>query len=141
MSNPQLGYWTCERGGKAEVYQTLKKGRHFYTKCSCCGLNQGTGTARQQAIFDEVELFAEVTIARPSGVVDKADPGAVVNDPPKVEHKPRQKPVPKVEPDFDPTLPADEPVAVEPEPEKKSSGVLLALSVFAAAVGVGVWMG
>lgn len=140
MSNPQLGYWTCERGGKADVYQTLKKGRHFYTKCSCCGLNQGTGTARQQAIFDEAEFFQEVTIARPSGVVDKADPGAVVNDPPKVEHKPKQKPEPKAAPDFDPTLPVDEPVQVIDEPKKGFARFLPGVILLVAA-GVGAWMG
>lgn len=135
--NPILGYWTCERGGKAEVFQTLKKGRHFYTRCSCCGLNQGTGIARQQAIFDEMALFEGVTIARPSGVVDKTDPGRVVNDPPKITHEKKQDP--KVDLDFDPAIqdPDDE---KNVEPEKKQGSVLVPLAIFCAAVGAGLWM-
>lgn len=127
--NEVLGHWTCEQGGRAEVMQTKKRGRHFYTRCDCCGLNQGTGQKRQQRIFDEAEFSDRAALVIPSNV----EVGNVIPD--------KSEPVPKPEPaDFDPT---------EPEPESEPSGVtsgavgfkkFIPGAVLLLAAGVGVWM-
>lgn len=127
--NQLLGHWKCERGGNAEVFQTKKRGSHFYTRCDCCGLNQGTGAGRQQDIYDNAVFLSGVTVVKPSNVSDT--PGQKV-----IEHEPvRVEPVTR---DFDPAIDIqDEPVE---EPEKKTGGVLLPLSIFFAAVGAGLWL-
>ena len=71
--NQVIGYWTCQEGGKAEVFQTKKRGRHFYTRCTCCGFQQGTGANRQQKIYDEAEFLSGVTVVKPSNVNDRED--------------------------------------------------------------------
>lgn len=131
--NILLGHWTCERGGRAEVRQTKKAGRHFYTHCECCGLNQGTGAKRQQEIYDGAEFIAGVTVVRPSSVNEKA--ARVVDDQPKKEPEKIGAPVR----DFDPTLKADEP-EVEPASSKGFSAFIPGL-IFVVAAGVGIWMG
>ena len=128
--NQLLGHWKCERGGNAEVYQTKKRGSHFYTRCECCGLNQGTGAGRQQDIYDNAVFLPGLTVVKPTNVgeqkakvIESDSPGDTGKLPP-----PR---------DFDPAVD----VPPEPqEPEKKASGVLLPLSIFIAAVGAGLWI-
>lgn len=127
--NPLLGHWTCEQGGRAEVRQTKKQGRHFYTRCECCGLNQGTGKKRQQAIYDNTEFLQGVTVSRPSGVEDK---GRVVSEQPEIE--PEKLPPPTG--DFDPGEVEDD----EQPQEADSKPKLLALGAFALALGVGAWL-
>jgi hypothetical protein len=124
--NQLLGHWTCERGGRAEVRQTKKQGKHFYTRCECCGLNQGTGKVRQQAIYDNTEFVAGITVTRPSGVEEKSL--SVVADQP--EKAPENSPG-----DFDPNEPVDS--EETEQPAKKSW--LVPLVIFAAAVGAGLW--
>lgn len=128
-TNPKIGVWKCERGGEAEVFQTVKRGRHFYTKCDCCGLNQGTGAGRQQQIFDQAQFFDRAAIVIPSGVTAS---GAKV-----IEQKPEPE---KIAHDFDPSQPA-------PEDEKSeavapSGGIKRFIPglAFLAAAGVGLWM-
>lgn len=128
--NALLGYWTCERGGRAEVRQTKKQGRHFYTKCDCCGLNQGTGAKRQQEIWDSAEFVDKSVVARPLNVVIDA---VAVNEPaPKVE-------APKVDPvgDFNPTA---EPVVSPPSEQKNGFVKFVPGLVLLAAAGVGAWL-
>lgn len=119
----------------AAVRQTKKKGNHFYTQCDCCGLNQGTGAVRQQAIYDKAEFTPGVTFARPSNVVEKSKQVSEASVAPALEAKAQSEP----EPDFNPNEP--EPVS---EPEPKSSGglsaKLIAGAVFVVAAGVGLWM-
>lgn len=67
---PLLGHITCPMGGKAEVRQTSKRGAHFYTRCDCCGLMQGTGDKVQQKIWDNAEWLTGAVYVRPSRVVD-----------------------------------------------------------------------
>lgn len=66
--NEKIGVWPCRGGGLADVYQTKKQGKHFYTRCDCCGLNQGTGKALQQHIYDTARFIDKSSIAVPSGV-------------------------------------------------------------------------
>lgn len=69
LYNEKLGTWTCSNGGEAGVFQTKKNGRHFYTRCECCGLQQGTGKTRQQRIWNEAQWLVPVDqIAKPSNV-------------------------------------------------------------------------
>ncbi|WP_019603217.1 hypothetical protein [Teredinibacter turnerae] len=128
--NELLGYWTCPQGGRAEVFQTKKRGNHFYTRCKCCGLNQGTGAERQQRIYDEAQFKPEVTFKVPSNVKPESDSEV---------HEVRE--VKALESDFDPTA---EPEVSEPEPARPiiSGGAKtgLALLAFSAAVGVAAWM-
>jgi hypothetical protein len=135
--NPILGYWKCERGGRAEVRQTKKKGRHLYTQCQCCGLNQGTGDARQQQIWDEMETLPEATIVRPSNVQETKP---YLSEDGATEPKKPSEPEPKAPSDFDPAEP--EP---ESEPEPTASGFsgtkLVAGLALILAAGAGAWMG
>lgn len=134
---PILGTWTCERGGTADVRQTVKKGRHFYTQCGCCGLNQGTGAKRQQDIWDNATFVDGSTVVRPANV---SETKAAVNDPtglPESETKPQ--PISEPVGDFDPT---------EPEPgsetERSSPGFdrgkIFAGVALVLAAGAGIWM-
>jgi len=130
--NILLGHWTCERGGRAEVRQTKKAGRHFYTRCDCCGLIQGTGSKRQQDIYDNAEFIPGVIVVRPSSVNEKS--AKVVDEQPKKEPEKIGAPVQ----DFDPTLKTDEP---EKEPAaKKGLSVFVPGLVFVVAAGLGVWI-
>lgn len=130
-ANPKIGVWTCEQGGTAEVFQTVKRGRHFYTKCECCGLNQGTGAGRQQRIFNEAKFIDRAAIAIPSGVT--VGGGNVIDQPAKGQER--------IALDFDPTEPAPQSEA-ESEPTKAGAGFKRFLPgvLFIAAAGVGLWM-
>lgn len=130
QTNPKIGHWTCEQGGDAEVFQTVKRGRHFYTKCECCGLNQGTGAARQQRIFDGAQFIDRAAIAIPSGVTIAGG---------KVIDQPAQEPE-KVALDFDPTEPAEGEVVSERPPVEANFKRFLPGILFVAAAGVGLWM-
>lgn len=129
-ANPKIGVWKCERGGVAEVFQTVKRGRHFYTKCDCCGLNQGTGVGRQQQIFDEAEFFDRAAIVIPSGVTAG---GAKVIESSPVEPE-------KIADDFDPSRPVPE--EEKSAPVEQGGGIKRFIPglVFLTAAGVGLWM-
>lgn len=136
-NNILLGHVKCSQGGRAEVRQTSKRGRHFYTRCDCCGLNQGTGAARQQHIYDNAEFIAGVTIVKPSNVDETSD---AVGDSKRIEavQESEREPAPKREAvgDFDPT-------ASESEPEKSEPRGLVRFLpgvILLAAAGVGAWM-
>lgn len=128
--NQLLGHWTCERGGNAEVYQTKKRGSHFYTRCECCGLNQGTGAGRQQDIYDKAVFLPGLTVVKPSNVGESK--AKVIEAGPVVDREKLPPPG-----DFDPTV--VDPNEVQ-EPVKKAGGVLLPLSIFVAALGAGIWI-
>lgn len=138
--NPKIGTWKCERGGAADVFQTVKKGRHFYTHCECCGLNQGTGSRRQQQIFNEAQFIDKTSVVIPSGVsMSESSESSKV-----IEHEPVRPALEKIPnaaaADFDPKeIPADEP---KPS-DKKIAGIarfLPGLALFALAAGAGLWM-
>lgn len=125
----------------AEVYQTKKRGNHFYTKCDCCGLNQGTGASRQQEIWDKATITPGLTIVKPSNVTEKSEP---VTEKPALEAAKPSEPEPKkaseAKADFDPSEPEK---PSEPEPERAGSslnGKLIAGAVFIIAAGLGAWM-
>ncbi|HCS65472.1 MAG TPA: hypothetical protein DIW64_16185 [Cellvibrio sp.] len=124
--NPILGHWTCPQGGKAEVYQTKKAGRHFYTRCACCGLMQGTGAALQQSIFDNAEFIAGISVVAPSNVV--MDRSRVV-----------EGEIAKPALDFDPSEPVQG-EEVEAAPEKSKFNYLVPLGAFLAAGAAALWM-
>lgn len=136
--NELLGHVTCPQGGRAEVRQTKKAGRHFYTSCECCGLNQGAGQARQQHIYDNAEFLQGVTVVRPSNVTETAKP---VNDPEPV--KPAEASEPESKGQLEPVGDFD-PAATEPESNNApaSRGLVRFLPgvILLAAAGVGAWM-
>lgn len=129
--NPLLGHWTCERGGRAEVRQTVKKGRHFYTNCDCCGMNQGTGVRRQQEIWDKAEFIDKTVVVRPSNVAIDV---AAVNEP-VVEKVESVKPGPAE--DFNPKT---EPVEQLPAEQKQGFVKFVPGLVLLVAAGVGAWL-
>ena len=126
--NQKIGTWECERGGLADVFQTVKRGRHFYTKCECCGLNQGTGAGRQQQIFDEAQFIDKTSVVIPSGVTVG---GARV-----IESAPEPK---KIELDFDPAQPVESESKAVQVKERSIVRFVPAIA-FLAAAGVGLWM-
>ncbi len=132
--NQKIGTWTCEQGGDAEVFQTVKRGRHFYTRCECCGLNQGTGVKRQQRIFDEAKFLDKSAVFIPSGV--SASGGVVI------EQEPVKKSGAPVL-DFDPNEKAPEEIVqsapVQPA-DKPGFARFLPGVILLAAAGVGLWM-
>lgn len=133
--NQKIASWVCERGGQADVFQTVKRGRHFYTRCDCCGLNQGTGSARQQQIFDEAVFLDKSAVVIPSGV---SASGAKVIEP-DPEKKPAVENIGHVPgDDFDPSAVVDD---VEPVTEKPRSAMrFFPAVVLLAAAGFGLWM-
>lgn len=135
--NPKLGTVPCPAGGVADVYQTRKRGRHFYTRCTCCGLLQGTGQKRQQQIWDSAEFLPGVTVHKPANVEDggQGEPEPTVAP---------EAPQPAAAPagDFDPAADT-EPETEEQEPEASGGGIrkgLAAVGVTLLAVGAGLWM-
>lgn len=136
--NPKLGTVRCPAGGVADVYQTRKRGRHFYTRCECCGLMQGTGQKRQQYIWDNAEFLPGVTVHKPANVEDagKGEPEQTGG-----EQTGGKLAYSAPEPDFDPAEEPEEP-GQEGENENKRpirTG-LAALGVTLLAVGAGLWM-
>lgn len=142
MANEIIGYWTCPEGGKAEVTQTKKRGRHFNTRCDCCGFNQGTGAPRQQKIWDQAEFLPGVTVVRPSNVTEtQAKPPVNEPEPETVPATVEQPALTELD-DYDP----DELSDPEPEPEteqappaagsglRKAAGVSLILGAVCALV-------
>lgn len=138
--NEKIGTWVCGGGGVADVYQTKKQGKHFYTRCDCCGLVQGTGKALQQRIYDTAKFIDKSAIAVPSGV----DIGAFLDAEVGQEFKQTEAPVNNDKQqseavDFDPTeIEESEPVRREGVGFFKK---IVPFFVVAAAVGVGAWMG
>ena len=137
--NELLGHVKCSQGGRAEVRQTKKAGRHFYTSCECCGLNQGAGQTRQQYIYDNAEFLQGVTVVRPSNVTETAKPP--VNEPEPVkpaesEQEPKSQPEPAS--DFDPTATEQESDVV---PASSGFARFLPGVILVIAAGVGAWMG
>jgi hypothetical protein len=133
-NNQLLGYWVCDQGARAEVRQTKKQGRHFYTRCDCCGLNQGTGKKRQQLIYDNTEFIPGVTVTRPAGVEEKSL--SVVADQPEKTEKTETELL--TDSDFNP----NEPEETE-RPQVAENGLKKAIVpgvIFLLAVGAGIWM-
>jgi hypothetical protein len=127
--NQVLGHWVCPQGGQAKVYQTKKAGRHFYTRCDCCGLIQGTGEILQQRIWDEAEFIKGVGIVAPSNVSTTKTERVIEDEP--------SKPAEPVG-DFDPTEVSEDKQA-KVEPSQPKFGFMVPLAVFAAAAGV-AWL-
>lgn len=139
--NPLLGHWQCERGGTASVRQTTKKGRHFYTNCECCGLNQGTGEDRQQAIWDEAKFIPGTSFVKPANVSDTKQK-APVNEPEPAPEPEKLEQTKRAEPsDFDPTQSEPESeTESEPSEPKAWKGKAFAGIALILAAGVGAWM-
>lgn len=113
-----IGKYTCPVGGaEAQIQQGNRKGKHFITRCECCGFNQGTGKARQQRIWDEAEWIGETPEPPVNVTVTKSEGSR-----PKTETEPDR--------DFEPDLDL---VEREEQPKKSKKG-LVALVV--AGVGV-----
>ena len=140
--NELLGHWKCPGGGDAEVYQTKKRGRHFYTKCECCGLQQGTKPGRQQKIWDEAKFIDGVTRVRPSNVIDRGD-NIIENTPEDSSEvsKVESEPQPKVESDFDPNESEPAQQQVSDEKPRGYSRFLIAGGIFLGSLVAGLWMG
>lgn len=137
-TRPALGVWRCPMGGSALVYQTVKAGNHFYTHCACCGLQQGTGAARQQRIWDETEFYNRGSVVRPGNVAIDLKPESEPSEAATAEAVPD-----KGEADFDPGEREVDPEA-EKQPEKREGGgvlkkVIPLVLLFGAGV-VGSWM-
>ena len=131
--NEKLGTWICSQGGTADVFQTKKLGRHFYTRCDCCGLNQGTGIARQQKIFDEAVFINPSVVVMPTNVKITG----VIGDAPG-SAKPKKESVAAI--DFDPTEKVDPVESPAPAAQNFFTSKIIAGMVMVAAAGVGVWM-
>lgn len=134
---PLLGHIECQMGERAEVRQTSKRGAHFYTRCDCCGLMQGTGAKVQQKIWDKAEWLPGAVYSRPSNVTDKGlEPVAAIEVVPAIEQKPVEREgVEEYElGDFESEIEES-----QNEPAESGEGVkkgLLALGVTVLAAGV-----
>lgn len=133
--NEKLGTWKCSAGGTADVFQTKKLGRHFYTHCACCGLNQGTGAARQQKIFDEAVFINPSAVLVPSNV----KVGNVVSSVPPELEKPESVKQSAPAQDFNPNEPVEQ-VAQSAPAQPFPTGKLFAGVVLLLAAGAGAWM-
>ncbi|WP_444959534.1 hypothetical protein [Microbulbifer sp. VVAC002] len=129
--NPVIGSWQCPEGGTAVVRQASKRGRHFYTQCDCCGVNMGTGAARQTKIWREAEFQAGADVFKPSNVSDEGQGEAL----------PAAREAPQSEPQGEPVGERWRPGEEEEEPQAKPAAsrapwVALGVGVVALAVGV-----
>ena len=138
-ARPAVGTWRCPMGGNALVYQTVKKGNHFYTHCSCCGLVQGTGQSRQQRIWDEAEFYKKADVVRPANVA--------IDVKPESEPSPSEPPTAEATPDnglkdFDPSEPESEPES-EKQAAPQAGGALkklLPFGILFLAGAIGSWI-
>lgn len=156
--NPVIGRWECPAGGDmAAVFQTKRRGRHFYTKCTCCGTNQGQEAKRQQRIWEEAQWLPDAVVVRPSNVKDngQALAGQVEQSRQNQERDQRQAPdqerdqVPAEQgaarqwtlkdADSDPAAdPADDP-AEGPEAGSSKGALIAGAVLVAAAIGGAMW--
>lgn len=140
--NPVIGHWQCTEGGKAEVRQAAKRGRHFYTQCECCGVQMGTGAARQTKIWNEAEFLPGVNVIKPGNVTDEGQGESL----PAVREAAEPKPEPAKGGDgeaggrWKPGMGEPEETETETEQPSGNRGPLVALGVALAALGAGVWM-
>lgn len=105
--------------------QSKRRGRHLYTSCPSCGLDQRTGAEVQNRIWHSMEWRAGVDRMhhRPSSVRD----GWV----PKEEHRKEPELGPKLGEDWSPVT---EEETESPQPEAKLVGSNRAMVAVAAAV-------
>lgn len=100
-NNDVLGYITCEAGGRASVHKTTRgKGRFFYTRCDCCGCDQRNGSAVQSRIYNQTQWLDEKP-EPPPGWMEPSEPSNS-KVPDEIEE-------PKIEPENEPEIIADEP--------------------------------
>lgn len=143
-SNPVLGAIQCPMGNEAQVYQTKKRGRHFYTRCKCCGLQQGTGAERQTDIWSRAKFIADVTVVKPSNVTDSGP--TPVNEPepasePKAAESGQASLSGATQGDFDPNAEPED--SGEREQTAGGSGwrkAAAAVGITTVAAGIGWWM-
>ncbi|MBE0507793.1 MAG: hypothetical protein IBX50_13965 [Marinospirillum sp.] len=131
INNPVLGVCECpECGGQASVMQSKRRGRHLYTNCSSCGLDQRTGAEVQNRLWHGTEWKTGVDPMhhRPSSVVDGWKP------------KPQAEPQPSVAPaepmpDWSPDDPADQQESAV-KPKSGAGRALVALGLTVATVAL-----
>lgn len=81
--NPVLGTVVCGGcGGQATVKQVKRRGKHLYTQCVECGIDQRTGKAVQNEIWHGCTWKAGVDSMqhRPANIVDDFILGSVKDD-------------------------------------------------------------
>lgn len=145
--NPRIGEIECrDCDGVAVVKQAGRRGNHFYTDCPGCGINQATGAARQQMIWDNARFDAGATVKRPNNVSDKGP--APVNEPvqtekptdaptgPAIEQQPAQ---PAEQTDFDPTETEPETDAPTDAPPSLARKLLPGLILVGAGIAGALW--
>ncbi|WP_086931445.1 hypothetical protein [Agarilytica rhodophyticola] len=149
--NVQIGTWKCSCCGEdAKVFQTKKRGAHFYTYCDASGWNQGTRAARQNKIWREASFKPGLTVTRPSNVTE-SEPNVVTEvseDEPIVTTELTEVEViaeteltenlGEVETDFNPNE------AAEPSSELEESGsrlpnIVAGIALIGSAIGGWLW--
>ena len=70
--NEVLGSIPCDCGRNADVMQTKRAGKHLYSRCADCGLDQRTGAKVQTRLWLETEWRNGVKPPRPSNVSESA---------------------------------------------------------------------
>jgi len=136
-TNPLLGHVECRECLKpAEVYQTKRSGRHFYTDGCACGRNDGTKAPRQQRIWDEAKFLDDSSVHRPSNVTDEPK-GEIVT-----ETVPDAPDTVDVDADQGGGEPADEDdIDIGDAPRKRGKGLIALGVVLLSTVGGVLWMG
>ncbi len=133
--NPILGKIKCELGSYAEVRQTIKRGRHFYTDCECCGKNQGTKQKRQQKIWDEAEFLEGAVVVKPSNVTDTVKPTQS-----EVVSEPEGQVQAESDDDFNPNADLETADEDAPASGSKIKKAAAAVGVVLLGVGGGLWL-
>lgn len=114
-----IGRYTCPVGGeRGTIQQTNRKGKHFATRCTCCGFNQGTAAKWQQWLWNNAEWVGETP-----------EPPINVTLGERVK-----EPEPESQADFDPETEMHE-TETETKPKAKSTGKKLAVAGL-ATVGI-----
>ena len=125
-----LGEVVCPVGGQvAYVYKARGRRQTLYSRCECCGCNQGNGPAFQRALSQFV----------PVGSINRGAIGQQTGAAPVTEPKPEPKEAgatPVTEPTREPAPDDFDPDAEPVQEPKKPGRVGLLLTLLAAGAGV-----
>lgn len=107
-TNPLLGEVRCDDcGGVRYVYQSKRKGKHLYTRCGACGIDQRTGAAPQAKMAQYVPVGTLATEPEPA----------------QTAPEPAPDPTPATDTDGQDVFFTGDPVTIEPTPEPDSEPV------------------
>ncbi len=139
MSNEIIGTWQCGGGGTADVMQTKRRGKHLYTNCACCGLNQGTGAAFQTRLWNESTFKPGATVIKPSNVTDDKPGQSVKSEPEPVGGAVTESESPNDDEEYSPQAIDEKETETETGGGGSAFGLLAGLVLVGSGIGGYLW--